>query len=60
MKIEDAQLLMMRGVISELPEEKRAEVHAIAVTIRDAVSAAGDSGLLALALVGAETAAEEA
>jgi hypothetical protein len=48
-------LLIMRGAVAELAEEDRAKVQAAAALLRDTVAAYGDHGLLALALVGAET-----
>ena len=55
---EKAVVLMLKGAISELPDEDRAKVIAAAETIRTVVDEAGEHGTLALALCGAEVAAE--
>lgn len=52
------QLLMIKGVISELPQEQQDKINAIATTFRNVIAANGDLGAVALALVGAELAAE--
>jgi hypothetical protein len=51
-----AQLLLLRGVLSELPKAQQKKIEAIAGTIRRIIEANGDEGLMALALVGAEEA----
>ncbi|MBA5234765.1 hypothetical protein H2Y56_22040 [Pectobacterium aroidearum] len=52
---QEATLLLIKGTISELPDEKQKLVAACAQTIRDLISnnPAGE-GLIALALVGSE------
>lgn len=57
---EYAQLLLIRGHIASLTNpEDQTQVHAIAETIRGIVRANGLHGILAIALVGAEIAADE-
>ena len=55
---EQATLLAIRQVIAELPEDDRAGVCLAALKLREVVALHNDHGLLALALVGAEHAAE--
>lgn len=47
-----AELLMMHGIMSQLPPEKREVIEAIAKQLREL--AKGDEGQLALALVAVE------
>lgn len=50
------QLLLIKGMVSELPEPERNRVNNTATDLRSVVNAAGDEGTLALALVSAEMA----
>ena len=59
MNTEQQQLLLIRHVIAELPEDDRAGVQLAALKLREVVALHNDHGLLALALVGAEYAAED-
>jgi hypothetical protein len=52
-------LVIVKGIISDLPETQRNQVHATADKIRAIVAEAGDVGGIALALVGGEAAAAE-
>jgi hypothetical protein len=47
-------ILLIKGAISELPADQVAKCHECADQIRQAIAKAGDAGLMALALVGAE------
>jgi len=55
---EEQTLLMIRGTIASLPEEEQIRVKAIAETFRNALKAGGGYASIALALVGAEQAAQ--
>ena len=59
MNTEQQQLLLIRHVIDELPEDDRAGVRLAALKLREVVALHNDHGRLALALVGAEHAAED-
>lgn len=50
-------VMVLKGVVSELPETQRNQVHSAADKIRAVVADAGDVGGIALALVGSECAA---
>jgi len=52
-------VLMIKGVISELPTEQLAKVNNALAEIRALVQTHGDYGVMAVALIGAELAAEE-
>lgn len=52
-------LLMIRGVIAELPPAHAAEILKISETLRELVRTKKDHASMALALVGAEMAAGE-
>lgn len=52
-------LLMIKGLISEFPEEDRKKVEECAAKLRAAIEEYGDQGLVALALVGIENQEEE-
>lgn len=56
---EQATLLAIRQVIAELPEDDRAGVRLATLKLRELVALHNDHGRLALALVGAELAAED-
>lgn len=58
MSAEKAQLLIIKGAISELPPGDQIKVQDVAARFR-AILAEGGHAVLALALVGAEIAAEE-
>ena len=47
-------LKLIRGEIAGLPPGDQAKVQAAAQQLRDVIKAAGDHGVMALALVGAE------
>lgn len=47
-------LKLIRGEIAGLPPVDQAKVQAAAQQLRDVIKAAGDHGVMALALVGAE------
>ena len=55
---EEQTLLVIRGTIASLPEDTQIRVKAIAETFRNALKADPDHANLALALVGAEQAAQ--
>ena len=48
-------LLMLNRELAALPDDDQAKVKACAAQLRDVLAAAGDHGMMALALVGAET-----
>ena len=53
---EHQQLLMLRGVISSLPNEQQLQVTTLAAQLRQLVESDREIGTIALALVGAEMA----
>lgn len=53
------QLLLLRGVVAGLPAADQERVHALAAQLRAEMTANGDLGRVAFALVGAEMAAED-
>ncbi|WP_394789089.1 hypothetical protein [Rhodoferax sp.] len=60
MSPEKQTLLLIRGALYELPKDDRARIEDVAQQLRDLVKVAGAAhGGFALALVGAEAAAEE-
>lgn len=59
MNSERATLLLVRGALSELPQEQQDAVNAAHEKLKAIVTEAGDVGLLALALLGAEIQAED-
>ena len=54
-----AALLLVKGVLSDLPEEDKKKIEGIAQSLRNIVEANGEHGELAFALYGAQYAAEE-
>jgi hypothetical protein len=58
MNTEKLQLLLIRGAIAELSEEDRKGIELAAEKLREVVKTHNDHGKMALALVGAEWAAE--
>lgn len=58
MNQERVQLLLIRGAIAELPEADRKGIEIAAEKLREVVATHNDHGKMALALVGAEWAAE--
>ena len=56
---EYAQLLMMRGALASLSPAEQQVAYAAAETIRGIVRSNGVVGMVALAVVGAEVAADE-
>ena len=54
MTAEEVVLTMIRGVISELPAEEQAKVKECAGKLRATIEEYGDTGMFAMALVGAE------
>ena len=59
MNAEQQQLLLIRGAIASLPEFDRQGVLLAAAKLREVLALHNDHGVMALALVGAERAAEE-
>jgi hypothetical protein len=55
---EEQTLLLIRGTVAGMPEDDQIKVKAIAETFRNALKAGGGHASLALALVGAEQAAQ--
>lgn len=55
---DEQTVLLIRGTIAGLPEDDQIRVKAIAETFRNALKAGGGHAALALALVGAEQAAQ--
>jgi hypothetical protein len=51
---DEITLKLIRGEIAGLPEDDQVKVRAAAANLRAVIEQAGDHGLLALALVGAE------
>lgn len=51
-----AQVLMMKGVVSELPDEDRAKMNNCEAELREIINRYGDIGLLAVSFIGAELA----
>lgn len=47
-------LLLIKGSIADLPADDQTRVQQAAQQLRDVVKAAGDHGVMAMALVGAE------
>lgn len=58
MTTEKLQLLLIRGAIAELPVDDRKGIEIAAEKLREVVATHNDHGKMALALVGAEWAAE--
>lgn len=54
-----AALLMVKGAVSDLTPEQQLKVADVASKLRALIKGAGDEGQVALALVGAELAAED-
>lgn len=54
---EEQTLLLVRGAIATMPEEEQQKVRAAYIALKSAVQEHGDSGVCALVLLGAETAA---
>ena len=59
MKEEQATLLLIKGVVSELTVDEQAEVNRVAARFREILKEEGDAGVVAIALVGAEVAASQ-
>ena len=57
MNQEEQVVLLIKGVISEMPKENQELVYACADTIRTLILDCGEEGRIACALVGAELAA---
>lgn len=55
---EEQTLQVIRNAISEMPKDEQARIETFATTLRYMVKAGGACGSIALALVGAEMAAE--
>jgi hypothetical protein len=55
---EQVTILAIKGVIADLPEADRQDVLLAAAKLREVVALHNDHGCMALALVGAEHAAE--
>lgn len=58
MKVEELQLLLIKGAIGELPPDQKELVMRVASELRAVLADNGDLGLIALGLVGAEEAAK--
>ncbi len=58
MNEEEQTLLVIRGTIAGMPEDDQIRVKSIAQTLRNVLEAGGAHAQLALALVGAEQAAQ--
>lgn len=54
-----AATLMIKGIISEMPEEAQQAVQKCADKLRKVIAKHGDPGLIALSLVTAETMMEQ-
>lgn len=54
MSVEEQCLLLVRGTIASQPPEVQQQIHAAAAQLRTVIKAAGDAGIAAMALVGAE------
>lgn len=50
----DIERLVLKGIITELPEDRRQKVESCAEKLRQVVAEYGQHGLIALALVVAE------
>ena len=59
MKEEQATLLLIKGIVSELTVDEQAEVNRVAARFREILNEEGDAGVVAIALVGAEVAASQ-
>lgn len=55
---EQAQLIVVRGVIAGLDKPMQEEIAMVAAELRATMNKYGDTGIMALALLGAEVAAE--
>lgn len=53
-----AEQLLLKGMLSELPEAQRAHIELVAEQLRQVIKDAGDDGFMALAIVGFEAQAE--
>jgi hypothetical protein len=58
MSEEQQTLLIVRGAIAAMPESDRNAITAAADALREQIKAHGEHGAMALALVGAEFAAQ--
>lgn len=58
MRTEEVQLLLLRGVISELPTEDQIKIKQARQELEAVLLKHGDNGMLALALIGCEEAAK--
>lgn len=59
MKQKELQLVMIRGLITNLPEDKQAEIKKHAETLRVFLKDGGETAGIAFALVGSEVSAED-
>jgi hypothetical protein len=59
MSAERVQFLIIKDAISKLSEEEQAKIKACEMDLKEVIARAGDIGLMALALVGAEYASQE-
>jgi hypothetical protein len=48
-------LLILKGMISDLPEERKNKINAVIAALKDLIKNAGDDGIIALAYVGIES-----
>lgn len=53
----NAELLILKGLISDLPQEHRDKILALRDQLKTIITESGDDGLIALSLVGAELSA---
>jgi hypothetical protein len=58
-EMEKAQLLMMKGALSDLPPEEKTKILNAKKEIETAIEKYGDAGKIALALCGLEFTAED-
>lgn len=54
MTAEEHVLMLVRGAIASQPPEVQQQIQAAAAQLRTVIKAAGDAGIAAMALVGAE------
>lgn len=56
---EQQTLLLIKGAISDLPEEQKVKVQRCAAELRKVIADGGQEGVMAFVLVGAEVQAQE-
>lgn len=55
----EEQVLILKGMVSELPEQDQKKIQELRATIRKIVEDNGDNGFFALAIVGPEIVIEK-